>query len=85
MEGPYDDEMMYRCVRCDHVYNHLSVTVAGTEYRHGCGSWVEIWPHKQAKCVHPVYHNGPCLGEQVTNHLPRKDYAAYANRNARAS
>lgn len=82
MEGSYDEDMLYRCVRCNHVYNHLSVTVAGTEYRHGCGEWVEIWPDKHAKCVHPVYHKGEHLGEVVTNHLPRKDYTAYVNRAA---
>lgn len=82
MEGPYDEDNMYRCVRCNHVYNHLSVTSAGTEYSHGCGEWVEIWPNKHAKCACVVYHKGPHIGEVVTNHLPRKDYTAYVNRDA---
>ena len=78
-EGPYDEDMLYKCVRCNHIYNHLLVTTVGTQYSHGCGEWVEIWPHKHAKCAHAVYHKGLHIGEVVTNHLPRKDYAAYVN------
>jgi hypothetical protein len=82
MEGTYDEDNMYRCVRCAHVYDHLTVTKAGTRYSHGCGEWVEMWPNKHAKCTHAVNHELPHVGEVVTNHLPRKDYTAYVNRNA---
>lgn len=84
-EGSYDEDTLYRCVRCNHVYNHLTVTRTGVVYSHACGEWVEIWPGKHAKCAHAVNHEDPHIGEVITNHLPRKDYSAYANTTARAA
>jgi uncharacterized C2H2 Zn-finger protein len=82
MQGPYDEELLHRCVRCNHLYDHRAVTREGTLYSHACGEWVEIWPSKHARCAHTVYHKEDHIGEVVTNHLPRKDYAAYVNRAA---
>ena len=75
---------MYRCEKCNHLYNHQLETSKGGTYSHGCGEWIEIWPSKFAKCALTALHDEPCLGEVVTNHIPRKDYAAYVNANAGA-